>query len=416
MNGYGSHQDVQWEEPRFAHYLRRLATIGRLVTFDRRGAGASDRLEREPTLEERVQDIHGVLDAIGIERTNVFATTGSCQPAILFAATAPERVERLVLYAVQARVLQAPDYPWGLPQNVKTFLLDSLEAGAWGTGGTSGLFAPSLREDARFVEWQGRYERAMASPASARQILNVTWSHDVRDVLASIAVPTLVLSRVGHPEGLRAGARFVAERIPRAVLQELPGIDEYPFVGESDAVVDAVEEFVTGTRAAPASARVLTTVLFTDLVDSTARASELGDRRWRALLDSHDETVRGELRRFGGTEINTTGDGFLARFDGPARAVRCALAIRDAVAALGLEIRAGVHTGEVELRGDDVAGVAVHVAARVAAEAGPAEVLTTTTVRDLTFGSGLVYEDRGDRTLKGLDGRWRLLGVREPER
>lgn len=414
-HGYGSHQDVQWDEPRFAHYLRMLATIGRVITFDRRGAGASDRIAREPTLEERVEDFHGVLDAADLERANIVATSGSCPPAVLFAATAPERVERLVLYAVQPRVTRAPDYPWGMPSEVKEFLLSSLDDGrSWGLGLTAAMFAPSLAEDARFVEWQGRYERAMATPTSAKQMINVTWEHDVRDVLTSVRAPTLVLSRVGHSTFLREGARFTAEQIPNAELKELPGADEYPFAGDRDAIVDAITTFVGDSHApAPPSARVLTTVLFTDLVASTTKAIELGDGRWRALLDSHDDLVRAALERFGGTEINTTGDGFLASFDGPARAVRCALAIRERVSAIGLETRAGVHTGEVEIRGEDMAGVAVHVAARVAALAGPGEVLTTTTVRDLTYGAGLTFTDRGEHRLKGLDQPWVILEADE---
>jgi class 3 adenylate cyclase/pimeloyl-ACP methyl ester carboxylesterase len=412
VHGYGSHQDVQWEEPRFAHWLRRLGSMGHLVSFDKRGFGASDRLEREPTLEERADDIRAVMDACHIERCVLVAATGGGPPAILFAATESERVASLVLYGATPRTLFADDYPWGFPVN----RIDELVAGVerfWGTGVVADLYAPSLEGDERFRRWTARYERAMASPRAAQDMVRVNNSHDLRSVLATISVPTLVLQRAEDLDWVTAGGRYLAEHIPGARFVEFPGRDHWPFVGDADALLDEIQDFVTGTRPQPASDRVLATVLFTDLVGSTEHAAELGDRRWRALLDSHDAMASEAIERQGGRQVKTTGDGVLATFDGPARAVRCAFAIRDALAGLELDVRAGVHTGELEVRGDDIGGLAVHVAARVAALAQGGEVLVTSTVRDLTMGSGLVFTDLGPRELRGLEGDWRLAAASE---
>jgi pimeloyl-ACP methyl ester carboxylesterase/class 3 adenylate cyclase len=408
VHGYGSNQDVQWEEPRFAHFLRRLAAMGRLATFDKRGTGVSDRLAYEPALEERADDIRAVMDAVGLERATLVATTGGGPPAMLFAATTPDRVDGLVLYGTSPRTMAAPDWPWGQQPDD----LDAIVSGSdtlWGTGITAPLYAPSLDGDRRFRDWAARYERSMVSQGAAADLARVNNTHDLRAVLPAIRAPTLVLVREEDMLWIVAGSRYLAEHIRGARLVELPGRDHWPFVGDADGLLDEIQDFVTGARPTPASARVLTTVLFTDLVGSTRHAAELGDRRWRALLDSHDEIVRTEVERLDGRPVKSTGDGALATFDGPARGVRSAFAIRDGLAALGLEMRAGVHTGEVEVRGDDVGGIAVHVAARVAGLAGAGEVLATSTVRDLTAGSGLTFEDRGATELRGLDGEWHLV-------
>lgn len=358
----------------------------------------------------RSQDFRAVLDAQGIERATVIATTGGGPPAVYFAATAPERVDRLVLYNVMPRVLEADDYPWGVPEEVRQFLLDALAEGMWGTGRTVELYAPSLRHDAQFVRWQARYECSMASPRAAELMDAINFNHDIRDLLPSIAAPTLVLCRPGQTSSIDA-ARWMAAQIPEAYCVELPAGDAYPFVGDSESVLRAIEVFVEAEhRPVSLATRAVKTVLFTDLVASTSKATDLGDRAWRALLESHDAIVRTELSRHDGTEVKSTGDGVLATFDGPARAVRCALAMRKTLAAIGLESRAGLHTGEIELRDDDIAGVAVHLASRVAGLAGAGEILATTTVRDLTYGSDLAFVDLGPRDLRGI-GEWNLVRV-----
>lgn len=327
-----------------------------------------------------------------------------------FAATYPERTSRLLLYGTFARGLRAADYPIGMPQEMLEKNLKLLEK-SWGTGTSARDFAPSLAADEAFRQSWARMERLAVSPAGIKTLVRMLYETDARHLLAAIRVPTLVLHREGDLVTRVAGGRYVAERIEGARFVELPGIDHCPWVGDSDGLLDEVEEFVTGERHRPEPDRVLATVMFTDIVGATERAAAMGDRRWRELLERHHAAVRGQLSRFRGVEIDTAGDGFLASFDGPARAIRCAAAIVAELRALGLEIRAGVHTGECERIGGKLGGIAVHTGARVAALAGPGEVLVTSTVKDLVAGSGIHFEGRGRQVLKGVPGEWQLYAV-----
>ena len=409
MGLYGSHQDLQWEEPRFAHFLRRLQSLGRLVTFDRRGTGLSDR-GGAPTLEERARDIEAVLDAVGVERAALFAAGGAGQQAMLFAATRPHRCTALVLFASAARILEVDGYPIGYPPELLEQLVEASDQ-VYGTGVAVTMFGRSLLDDERFTQWASRYERAIASRSEARAMLQLHFESDVRPLLATISVPTLVMYRRGSEQPIGRWSEYLAEHIPGAQLVVLDGEDQWPFAGDADALVNEIERFLPDVAPVDHTVRALTTVLFTDIVDSTAQATATGDRRWRTLLETHDDVVRTEITRHGGRAVKQTGDGFLATFDGPARAVQCALAIRDALLAVSLRTRAGLHTGEIELRGDDVSGIAVHIAARVAALAAAGEVLTTTTVRDLVVGSGIRFDDRGEHELKGLPDPVRVLSA-----
>ena len=329
---------------------------------------------------------------------------------ILFAATYPNRTSALVLYGTFARGLSAPEYPWGITPTQMERLLARIDR-EWGTGITAKLFARSIAQDEQHVQSWGRFERLAVSPGAARILLQIGLESDVRHVLPSIHVPTLVLHRSGDPVVQVDGARYMAERIPGAKYVELPGSDHFPWTGDVDAILDEVEEFLTGARHGPEPDRVLATVLFTDIVGATERAVELGDRQWRDLLERHHSLVRKELHHFRGREIDTAGDSFFATFDGPARAIRCACAIRDALIRLGITIRAGLHTGECEMMDDKVSGIAVHIGARVASIAAPNEVFVSSTVKDLVAGSGLHFTDRGIHVLKGVPGEWRLFAV-----
>jgi pimeloyl-ACP methyl ester carboxylesterase len=408
--GWVSHIELFWAEPSFARFLRRLASVGRLILFDKRGTGLSDRVphDRLPTLEQRMDDVRAVLDAVGSERAALLGVSEGGPMCALFAATYPERTRALVMIGGYARLESAPDYPWGeRPQDHDWERLER----DW--GGDLGLVerAPSMAHDDRFRRWWASYLRLGASPGAVVALSKMNVAVDIRDVLPVIAVPTLVLHRVGDRLLPVEGARYVAERIPGARLVELPGEDHLPFAGDQDAMLDEIEEFLTGSRSAHEPERALATLLFTDVVGSTERVAELGDRRWRELLEAHNAAVRRELDHHRGRELSTAGDGFLAMFDGPIRAMRAALAIVEAVRELGLEVRAGIHTGEVELMGKDIGGLAVHIGARVSAAAGPGEVLVSRTVTDLVAGSGLQFEDRGPHTLKGVPGEWRLFRV-----
>ena len=401
-----------WTYPPFAHFLRRLSAFSRLILFDKRGTGLSDPvpLDRLPTLEQRMDDVRAVLDAVGSERAALFGhSEGGCM-CTLFAATYPERVQALALLAVYARRLQSDDYPWAPTAENREDTARSLEQGGWADVDLS-YYAPSKRGDPEFGKWLRGWLRNGASPQAAAALLRMNSRIDVRAVLPTISVPTLILHRTGDRDVNIEEGRYMAERIPGARFVELPGDEHVIVAGDVDRLVDEIEEFVTGVRPTPESDRVLTTVLFTDIVGSTDRAVALGDRKWSALLEQHHSLVRGELERYRGREIDTAGDGFLATFDGPARAVQCAGAVRDAVRTLGLEVRAGAHTGEVQLRGASVAGIAVHTGARIAALAGPGEILVSRTVADLTSGSGIVFEPRGEHELKGVPGAWQVYAV-----
>ncbi len=410
--GWVSHLDYFWEEPSFARFLRRLASFSRLILFDKRGTGLSDRvpINELPTLEERMDDVRAVMDAAGSERAALMGISEGGPLCLLFAATYPQRTRALVMIGSYARRLWAPDYEAGLSREGHDRALQEVERG-W--GGPVGLEAraPSLVNDERFRTWWATYLRMSASPGAALALTTMNGQIDVRHVLPTIRTPTLILHRTGDLALPVEGARYMAERIPGAKLLELPGDDHLPFVGDQDEILDEVEEFLTGARHGFEPDRVLATILFTDVVDSTRKAVELGDLAWRGVLERHHALVRAQLARFRGQEVGTAGDGFFATFDGPARAIRCACSIRDQVRSLGLEIRAGLHSGECELIGGKAGGVAVHVGARVAAEAGPGEVLVSSTVKDLVAGSGIQFEDRGEHQLKGLPEPWRLFRV-----
>jgi class 3 adenylate cyclase len=415
MPGTGTHVEMAWELKGFAPVFRRLASFSRLVRFDPRGTGLSDPLSlgEQPTLELGAKDMLAVLDDAGSERAAVVANGLPGLLAIFFAATYPQRTTSLVLAGCYARLARAPDYPWGVPVDVLERAVAQVRGGATNKGAPPHLAytAPSAVRDPEFMAQWDRYYRYAYSPAGGRPIAELGVFADVRPVLSAVQTPTLVLYRSGDSFAGKPHAQYLAEHIHAATLVELPGDDNLICVGDSDAVVDEIEEFLTGARHAPQIDRVLATVLFTDIVGSTERAASLGDRKWREVLDSHDRTVRRQLERFRGREINTAGDGFLATFDGPGRAIQCACAIRDSVRGLGLEVRAGLHTGEIEVRGEDVAGIAVHIGARVATAAGPSEVLVSGAVPPLVVGSGIEFEDRGEHQLKGVPGTWRLYAV-----
>jgi pimeloyl-ACP methyl ester carboxylesterase len=411
--GWVSHLDYFWEEPSFARFLRRLASFSRLIAFDKRGTGLSDRvsIKELPTLEERMDDVRAVMDAAGSQRAALMGISEGAPLCALFAATYPERTSALVIIGGYARRIWDNDYPWGIKPEQRRAFLDEIKKD-W--GGPVGLAerAPSMAHDERFRRWWATYLRMGASPGAVLALTEMNSQIDVRQVLPAIRVPTLILHRTGDLTLAVEQGRYMAEKVPGAQFVELPGDDHLPFVGDQDALIDEVEEFLTGVRPAHEPDRVLATVMFTDIVGSTERVRILGDRAWRDLLESHDAMVRKHLERYRGREVTTTGDGFLATFDGPARAIRCACEIAGDLRAIGIEIKAGVHTGECEVRGEDIRGIAIHIAARVAELANPGEVLASGTVRDLVAGSGIEFQDRGAHTLKGISDEWRLFAIR----
>ncbi len=405
--GWVSHLEHAWEEPSYARFLHRLASFSRLIRLDKRGTGLSDSVSpaKLPTLEQRMDDVRAVMDAAGSERAALMGVSEGGSMCALFAATYPERTSALVLYAGNSK---HPAH--GLADEQLQPILDAFERN-WGQGMASAMWAPSRADDPQFKEWTARFERLGGSPGAAVALFRMAAAIDIRKVLPAIRVPTLILHRTGDQAVPVMESRYMAEQIPGAKYVELPGMDHIWFVGDADAILDEVQEFLTGVRPAPELDRLLATVLFTDVVGSTEKAAELGDRRWHDLLDSYYGLARRELDRSRGREIKTTGDGFLATFDGPARGIRCACAVSDSVGQLGLAIRAGLHTGECEVMGEDIGGIAVHIGARVAAEAAAGEVLVSSTVKDLVAGSGLLFEDRGPHRLKGVPEEWRLFAV-----
>jgi class 3 adenylate cyclase len=410
--GWITNVEVIWEEPSLARFLHRLTRFSRLLCFDKRGSGVSDSvsLSSLPTLEQWMDDVRTVMDAAGSRHAALLGARDGGHMAMLFAATYPERTSALILLNTCARLLRDVDYPWGLPANVVPRYLQRIEE-EWGTGSFLEIAAPSVAHDEEVRRRQARYQRLAMGPRAGAAMHAAWLERDLRGVLPFIRVPTLVMHRVGNRE-IRVGhGRYLAEHIPGAKYVELPGDDQLIFVGNTDAILGEVEEFLTGVRPVPDIDRILTTVLFTDIVGSTERAAALGDRAWRELLDAHHEAARRELKRHRGAEVEFAGDGLFATFDGPARAIRCALAIAEAVRTLGLEIRAGLHTGEVELAGTNMRGIAVHIGARVAAEAGPGEVLVSSMVKDLAAGSEIRFADRGLHVLKGAPGEWRLFSA-----
>ena len=401
-----------WSEPIVAAYFNRLASFSRLIMFDRRGTGLSDPLERAPTLEEQMDDIVAVMDAAGSAHAAVFAMLDGGPMAALFAATHPGRVDALVLFEAQPRMSWAPDYDWAMPSEVRETYVRSGGMADWGQGKRILDLSPSGARHPRLPEWYGRLERLSASPGMAARLMLMNGQIDVRAVLPQIQAPTLVLHRPDDRFIDIRHSRYLTEHIPGARMVELPGDETLAFAGQGASELEEIEEFLTGMRHEPDPERILATVMFSDIVDSTRRASELGDRRWRALLEEATAATGLELRRFRGRAVKTLGDGLLATFDGPARAIRCALAVREMFGhQFGLEVRAGLHTGEIELIGADVGGIAVHIGARVGARAAPGEVLVSGTVKDLVVGSGIGFEDRGEHELRGVPDRWRLWAV-----
>lgn len=410
--GFVSNVEATWQSLERSAFFQRLASFCRLILFDKRGTGMSDRGSQIFTLEQRMHDVQAVLDAVDSERATLFGISEGGPMSLLYSATYPERTSALVLYGSYAKRAWAPDYPFGWKNERWDRVLGNFERN-WGTpeGVDLNMWAPSIARDVDAANRMASYFRASASPGAAVAVMKMNREIDVRQVLPSIRVPTLILHRTAEQVSDVEHARYMAQNIPGAKLVEFPGEDHVPWIGDRDAILDEVEQFVTGARHSYESERVLATVLFVDIAGSTERAVALGDRVWRELLEAFQSKVREMLLQYRGREIDTAGDGFLASFDGPARAVRCAGAIRDAVRALGVEVRSGLHTGECERSGDKLAGIAVHTGARVAGFAAPGEVLVSQTVRDLVAGSGLEFDARGTQVLKGVPGKWQLYSV-----
>jgi class 3 adenylate cyclase len=408
--GFVSHLEGAFGQPAIANSMRRLGSFARVIVFDKPGTGLSDPAEGASTLEERMEDMTAVLDAAGVDHVALFGISEGAPMSALFAATHPKRTQALVMYGSYARGIATEDYPWA-PERVQVEMGAEMIEEEWGSGVLLEVYAPSKLGDAAFERWWGQYQRLSASPGMAKAVAELASEVDIREVLPAISVPTLVLHREGDLLWPVEGARFIAGKIEGAKLVECEGIDHFPFAGDSEAVISEVESFLTGSQRIPEPERQLLTVLFTDIVDSTETGAELGDRRWRELLEGHDAVVRERLDRFRGQEVKTTGDGFLATFDGPARAIACAREISAAVQPLGIEVRAGLHTGECEIRGDDIAGITVNIGARISALAGAGEVLVSRTVKDLVVGSDIDFEERGAHPLKGVPGEWAVFAA-----
>lgn len=411
VNGYLAHLDLWWDNPPAARFLEGLASFARVINFDRRGSGLSDPVPEAPTLEERMDDVRAVMDAAGSERAALLGISEGVSMCLLFAATYPERTRALVSWGGMARSTEAPDYPWASPAQALVEASRELVGPHWGEGASIEFAAPSQAGDPEARAHFARLERATASPGMLRSLVEMFLDLDVRHVVPQVHVPVLVLHRTRDTLVNVGNGRWLADNLPDARLVELEGIDHNPWYGQTEEILGEVQEFLTGARDAPEPERTLATVLFTDVVDSTRTASEVGDSAWRARLEDHQAAVRAALARHDGREVKSIGDGFLAVFDGPARAIRCAEAIVADPGAEGMRVRAGVHTGECEVMGDDIGGIAVHIAARVSALAGPSEVLVSRTVRDLVAGSGIAFEDRGEHTLKGIPDEWRLYAA-----
>jgi class 3 adenylate cyclase/pimeloyl-ACP methyl ester carboxylesterase len=412
LPGWISHVELMWEEAATARFFERLGSFATVAFFDKRGTGLSDPvpLIELPTLEQRVDDARAVMDAAGMERAALLGVSEGGAMGVLFAATYPTRTTALILYGCWAKMTRAPDYPWGLPPPAAERALAQIEEG-WSRGDALDVLAPTVAGDAAFKQRWARFQRMSASVGAAVAIMRMNFQTDVRSALPLVSAPTLIIQRSGDHMVRPEHGRYLADHIPDAKYLELPGEDHIFFLGDNESVLGEIEEFLTGDRATTEPERALATVLFTDVVGSTKRAAELGDQQWRDLLERHDNLVARHLERHRGRLVKSTGDGVLATFDGPARAIRYATALRDALRSLDIDIRAGLHTGEVELRGDDLAGIAVHITARVEALAEPGEVLVSRTVVDLVAGSGIEFLDRGEHELKGVPGSWRLFAV-----
>ena len=405
--GWPTHLGLMWENPSFERFLRKLSSFSRLILFDRSGGGLSDRGHGGYVFEDEMDDVRAVLAAVGSERL-----------ALLLAATYPDQVSAVITFGSHPATLRDDDYPWGSTLEEHETLLTRIQASSSPEDATwiLGLIAPREADDASIRHWWRMLYLSAASPAETYEAIRSLGPVDIRGLLGLVQAPVLVLHRTGDQVADVRASRYMAERIPRARFVELPGDAHLPFFGDQDTIVELTQEFLTGAAPVIDPDRVLATVLFTDIVDSTRRAAELGDRRWHHLLDDHQEVVRRHLARFGGREVKTTGDGFLAAFDGPAKAIRAADAIRAELRELGLELRVGLHTGECELLGEDIGGIAVHIAARVLAQAGAGEILCSRTVKDLVAGAGFAFTDRGTHRLKGVPDQWQLYAVELPER
>jgi len=414
IHGFISHLENQWENPALARFLNRLASFSRLIVFDKRGTGLSDRVAESalPTLEQRMDDIRAVMDAVGSNRAAMFGLSEGGPLSTLFAATYPARTAALIMFGAYAKWIRSEDYPWAPTREQHEAAFKAYEE-HWGTTIGLKILAPSAANDERMRQWYARHQRLSASPGAGVTLYRMNIEVDIRAILPTIRVPTLILHRSGDQLLPCQGARYMAGQIPAAKFVELPGNDHIAWIGDTDPLLAAVQEFLTGEPPVLEADRVLATVLFIDIVQSTQRATAIGDTRWRDLVDNYQQQVGKEVARLGGRVVNTAGDGVFATFDGPARAIKCARAVRDVVGRLGLAIRCGIHTGECVVEGNDVAGIAVHIGARVAARANPGEILISSTVKDLIAGSGVEWLDRGSHVLKGVAGRWRLFAVKE---
>ncbi len=412
VHGWVSHLEVNWDEPLIVNFIDRLQSFARVILFDKRGTGLSDRVSESelPTLEQRMEDVHAVLDAVGSQRAALLGISEGGPMCALFAATYPERTSALIMCGSYARWMRDADCSWAPSREEHEASFAAYER-QWGTPIGFKIIAPSAAGDERYRNWWARYLRMGASPGAGVALYRMNVEIDIRSLLPSVHVPTLLLHRSGDRLINIACSRYMAEHIPGAKLVELAGVDHLPFFGDAEAVLGEIQEFLTGVRPAVAYDTTLATILFVDIADSTAKASSLGDARWRDLLDAFHHSVRQELDRYRGNLIDTAGDGAFASFDGPARAIRCACAIRDRAATLGVSVRAGLHTGECQIAGEKLAGVAIHIGARVAACAQPGEVVVSSTVKDLVAGAGLRFADGGTHTLKGVPGEWRLFAV-----
>jgi len=409
--GWVSHIEYAWQDPSYSHFLRRLASFARLIILDRRGTGLSDRTADLPSLEQRMEDVRSVMDAVGSERAVLWGISEGGPMCMMFAATYPARTSALVLYGTYARLMRAADYPIGMPDEAMQKFLARVED-TWGTGSLSAEhFAPSLAHDAAFRESWARFERMAVSPGGMKAVLRLQYQTDARSTLPLIRVPTLIVQRQGDHVSRLSGARYIAERIQGAKYVELPGNDHFPWVGDTGAILDEVERFIAGVQNQPEPDRILATMMFTGIVGATERAAAPGDRPSRDLRDQCHALVREQLPRFRGREVDAAGDGFLSAFEGPARGIRCACAVVRAGARLGLQLRAGLHTGECEVIGETLSGVAVNTGLCIASLARPGEVLLSGTVKDLVAGSGIAFQDRGVETLKGIPGEWHLYAV-----
>lgn len=408
--GWVSNIEYYWQESMMNHFLKRLSSFSRLIVFDKRGTGLSDKVTDLPTLEQRMDDVRAVMDAVGSKRAALFGVSEGGPMSALFAATYPERTSALIMYGSYAKRIWSDDYPWAPTPEQRQVFYDALKSG-WGGVVDLDTLAPSVMNDERFRQWWASYLRHSASPADALALAKMNTEIDIRHVLKAIHVPTLIMHRKGDRDSSIEESRYMARQIPHAKFVELPGPDHLPWVGDSEKLLNEIEIFLTGELHPVHPDRILATCLFTDIVGSTETAQSLGDERWRHLLQSHNEIVRNQLRHFRGREVKTTGDGFLATFDGPARAVRCACAIRDELRRIGLEIRAGLHTGECEIMDDDIGGISVHIAARIMSKASAGEVFSSSMVKDLVSGSGIEFQSKGLFSLKGIPGNWEIYSV-----